>query len=188
MAARGEHVVVFSARTGLEALLPVIVGATVGLALAVGATGLFAPAGTVDAATFRSGVARTALVALIALVLLAAAAGASFLRLLDTSSDSRRLLRYFPWELDRDRARRSTSSSTSAAAAAWRRAAPREPTHPTLDRVRVPAPARRGRDGDRRAACAGSGCGAGSGARAACRPRSSRRRGGSLPRAGSSSA
>ena len=99
MAARGEHVAVFSARTGLEALLPVIVGAIVGLALAVGATGLFAPAGTVDAATFRSGISRTALVALIALVLLAAAAGASFLRLLDTSGDSRRLLRYFPWEL-----------------------------------------------------------------------------------------
>ena len=99
MAARGEHVVVFSARTGLEALLPVIVGASIGLLLAIGATGLFAPAGTVDAATFRSGVARTALVALIALVLLAAAAGASFVRLLDTSSDSRRLLRYFPWEL-----------------------------------------------------------------------------------------
>ena len=99
MAARGEHVAVFSARTGLEALLPVIVGAIVGLALAVGATGLFAPAGTVDAATFRSGISRTALVALIALVLLAAAAGASFLRLLDTSGDSRRLLRFFPWEL-----------------------------------------------------------------------------------------
>ncbi len=99
MAARGEHAVVFSARTGLEALLPVIVGATVGLALAVAATGIFAPAGTVDAATFRSGAARTALVALIALVLLAAAAGASFVRLLDTSSDSRRLLRFFPWEL-----------------------------------------------------------------------------------------
>jgi putative ABC transport system permease protein len=99
MAARGEHVAAFSARTGLEALLPVIVGAIVGLALAVGATGLFAPAGTVDAATFRSGISRTALVALIALVLLAAAAGASFLRLLDTSGDSRRLLRYFPWEL-----------------------------------------------------------------------------------------
>jgi hypothetical protein len=99
MAARGEHVAVFSARTGLEALLPVIVGAIVGLALAVAATGVFAPAGTVDAATFRSGAARTALVALIALVLLAVAAGASFLRLLDTSGDSRRLLRFFPWEL-----------------------------------------------------------------------------------------
>ena len=37
--------------------------------------------------------------ALIALVLLAVAAGASFLRLLDTSGDSRRLLRFFPWEL-----------------------------------------------------------------------------------------
>jgi hypothetical protein len=99
MAARGEHVVVFSARTGLEALLPVVAGGAVGLALAIAATGLFAPAGTVDAATLRSGAARTALVALIALVLLAAAAGASFVRLLDTSGDSRRLLRYFPWEL-----------------------------------------------------------------------------------------
>jgi putative ABC transport system permease protein len=98
-AARGEHVVSFSARTGLEAFLPVVAGAIVGFVLAIAATGLFAPAGTVDASTFRSAAARTALVGLVALVILAAAAGASFTRLLDTSGDSRRLMRYFPWEL-----------------------------------------------------------------------------------------
>lgn len=99
MAAHGEHVAVFSTRSGVEALLPVVIGGLAGFAVAIVATGLFAPAGTVDSSTLRSGAARTALVALIALCLLAAAAGASFLRLLDTSGDSRRLLRLVPWEL-----------------------------------------------------------------------------------------
>jgi putative ABC transport system permease protein len=99
MAARGEHVASFSARTGLEAFLPVVVGALAGFGLAIAATGLLAPAGTVDGATLRSGAERTALVALIALVLLAAAAGTSFARLLDTSRGAARYVRWVPWEL-----------------------------------------------------------------------------------------
>ena len=99
MAARGERVASFSTRTGLEVLLPVAVGALAGFALAIGITRIFAPAGTIDTSTLRSGAARTALVALLAVVLLAVTAGVSFARLLDTSLGSSRYVGYFPWEL-----------------------------------------------------------------------------------------
>ncbi len=99
LVARGEHVATFSARAGLEAFLPVLLGGLAGFALAVALTGLFAPNGTVDAATFRSAAARTAVVVALALCLIAVAAGASFARLHDASGGGRSRLRLVPWEL-----------------------------------------------------------------------------------------
>jgi hypothetical protein len=99
MFARGEHVAVFSARTALEVLPPMIVGALAGFGVAAGLTGVFAPDGTVHNATLWTGLEHTCLAGLAGLGLVALAAGFSFLGLNDAGAGSRRWLRYLPWEL-----------------------------------------------------------------------------------------
>jgi putative ABC transport system permease protein len=99
MTARGEHVAAFAGRTGLEALLPVVIGGLAGLGLAVVVTGLAAPRGTVDAASFRLGAERTAVVIVLALCVVVAAAATVFLRLSEASAPAFGRLTLLPWEL-----------------------------------------------------------------------------------------
>jgi hypothetical protein len=96
--ARGERLTTFAARTCLELLLPLAVGAAGGFALALGATNLVAPSGSVDAGTVDSALRNAALAALAALALAALAATLAFLRQFDSGARTRPWLRRIPWE------------------------------------------------------------------------------------------
>ncbi|MGN6796558.1 MAG: hypothetical protein ACTHKS_00250 [Gaiellaceae bacterium] len=96
--ARGEPATVFAARTGVEALLPTLVGLGAGLGIAVLALRTLAPAGTVTAETVRSGAARAAIAAAVGLICVAAGAGAAFPR--RTGEHERRpRIKRVPWEV-----------------------------------------------------------------------------------------
>jgi putative ABC transport system permease protein len=97
--ARGEHVGAFAARSLVEMLLPTLLGAGAGFGAALGLTGLFAPAGSIDGHTVGAAVTHAALVACVGLMLASAAAGVVFLHLFDTGTVQRRWLRWLPWEL-----------------------------------------------------------------------------------------
>jgi putative ABC transport system permease protein len=97
--ARGESVGVFGTRTGLELLLPVITGAALGFAVALGLTGVFAATGSVDPSTVHAAVRDAALAAAAALALAVIAAAAVYLRQFDSGTRAPRWLRFFPWEL-----------------------------------------------------------------------------------------
>jgi putative ABC transport system permease protein len=97
--ARGEHVAAFAARSLVEMLVPTLLGAGVGFAAALGLTGFFAPAGSIDGHTVSTAATHAALAACVGLVLAAAAAGVVFLHLFDTGIVQRRWLRWLPWEL-----------------------------------------------------------------------------------------
>ena len=97
--ARGEHVLVYGARSAIESFLPVLFGALAGFGLADALTGILAPSGTVDPTTFEAALEHAAAATVAALALLAAASGLSFLRLHDTGTRSVVLLRFLPWEL-----------------------------------------------------------------------------------------
>ena len=97
--ARGENVAAFGARTCLELLLPTLVGAAAGFALALGLTGVFAPAGSIDSATLHSALTRGGLAAAAGLLLAAGVASFMFVRQFDSGTRRARWLRFFPWEL-----------------------------------------------------------------------------------------
>jgi putative ABC transport system permease protein len=97
--ARGEHVAAFAARSLVEMLVPTLLGAGAGFAVALGLTGLFAPAGSIDAHTLGAAATHAAMAACVGLVLASAAAGVVFLHLFDTGTLQRRWLRWLPWEL-----------------------------------------------------------------------------------------
>lgn len=97
--ARGEHVGVFAARSGLEVALPSIVGGAAGLGTAYTLTSVFTPAGSISPGTVWSAVGHAAVVVAIAVCLLVAAAAISFLSLYDTGWRGLRWLGFFPWEL-----------------------------------------------------------------------------------------
>jgi putative ABC transport system permease protein len=97
--ARGEHVAVFGARSLVEMLLPALIGAGGGFAVALGLTGLFAPAGSIDAHTLGAAATHAAVAACVGLGLAAAAAATVFLHLYDTGTVRRRWLRVLPWEV-----------------------------------------------------------------------------------------
>ena len=89
----------FGARTCLELLLPTVVGAAAGFALALGLTGVFAPAGSIDNATLHSALTRGGLAAAAGLLLAAGAACFMFVRQFDSGTRRARWLRFLPWEL-----------------------------------------------------------------------------------------
>jgi putative ABC transport system permease protein len=97
--ARGEHVAAFAGRTAVEVFGPMLLGGLAGFGLALGLTGLFAPAGSTDAVTLHAGALHAAVAVAIAIALLVGAAAAAFLRLYDTGSRSLPWLRWLPWEL-----------------------------------------------------------------------------------------
>jgi hypothetical protein len=95
---RGEAASVFATRTGLEALLPTLVGLTGGLGFALIALHALAPAGTVTGETVSAGAARAAAAAAVGLVCVAIGAGAAFPR--RTAEHERRLrVTRVPWEV-----------------------------------------------------------------------------------------
>ena len=99
MFARGESTSAFACRTGLEMLLPVLLGGAVGFGIAVAFAGAFAPAGSTDSGTVRVGLAHGggALAAALAVAVLVACA--AFARQFDSGRRVPRWLRLIPWEL-----------------------------------------------------------------------------------------
>jgi hypothetical protein len=97
--ARGERTSTFALRTGVELLLPIVAGATVGFGLALGATGVLAGSESVDAGTIDRALRNGALGALAALVLAALAATLGYLRQFDSGARTHPWLRRIPWEL-----------------------------------------------------------------------------------------
>jgi putative ABC transport system permease protein len=90
----GERAVAYAARTSLEALIPALAGASIGLAAAVELTQLLAPRGTVDSSVFGRAVALVAGSVLVSAVAVAVGATVARGRLVPR----RRALR-LPWEL-----------------------------------------------------------------------------------------
>lgn len=97
--ARGESAVAFATRTGVECLLPVVLGGAAGLGAAFVALRIAAPAGTLDSDTTWAGVLDAALACLVALMLIAVTAGAAFPRRSDAQHPLLRRLRRVPWEV-----------------------------------------------------------------------------------------
>jgi hypothetical protein len=95
---RGEAASVFAARTGLEGLLPTLLGLGAGLGIALLALRSLAPAGTVTGDTVTAGLGRAALAASVGLVCIAAGAGLAFPRR-TVSHDRRRRIARAPWEI-----------------------------------------------------------------------------------------
>jgi putative ABC transport system permease protein len=96
---RGEHAASFAARTALEALVPVAVGATAGFAVAWALTGMLAPDGALNATTFRAAAWQAAAAVAAAVALLTLTAALAYLRLYDTGLRPRRWPRWLVWEL-----------------------------------------------------------------------------------------
>ena len=97
--ARGERTSTFALRTALELVLPLAVGAAIGFGLALAATGVLAPSGSVDAGTVDAALRNGTVAALAALLLAALAATLAFLRQFDSGTRPHRWLRRIPWEL-----------------------------------------------------------------------------------------
>jgi putative ABC transport system permease protein len=97
--ARGERTSTFALRTGVELLLPTALGAAVGFGLALGATGVLAASGSVDAETIDRALRNGALGALAAVVLAAIAATVAFGRQFDSGARAHPWLRRIPWEV-----------------------------------------------------------------------------------------
>jgi len=95
---RGEAAVAFGSRVAVEALLPTLAGAAVGVAAALVALGEFAPTGTIDGGTISSAIWHAALGATAAVAAVAAGAGAAFPRRASTRR-RRRIAGWLPWEL-----------------------------------------------------------------------------------------
>jgi putative ABC transport system permease protein len=96
--ARGEAATAFAARTGLEALLPTLLGLGAGLGIALLALRALAPAGTVTGETVAAGAARAAVAAAAGLICVAIGAGAAFPRR-SGEHERGRHLRRVPWEV-----------------------------------------------------------------------------------------
>jgi putative ABC transport system permease protein len=97
--ARGERSWTFAARTGLELFVPVVVGATVGFGLALAATGLLSPSGSVDSGTVDDALRDGALAAVAALLFATVAATFAFLRQFDSGARAHPWVSRIPWEL-----------------------------------------------------------------------------------------
>ena len=97
--ARGESGFSFAARTGIESVVPVVVGGAAGLGAAFIALRIAAPAGTLDHTTRWTGARDAALACAAAALLVALAAGAAFPRRSDAHHPLLRRLRRVPWEL-----------------------------------------------------------------------------------------
>ena len=97
--ARGERTSTFALRTALELVLPLAVGAAIGFGLALAATGVLAPSGSVDAGTVDAALRNGTVAALAALLLAALAATLAFLRQFDSGTRPHRWLARIPWEL-----------------------------------------------------------------------------------------
>lgn len=91
--ARGESPVVFGARTGVESVLPSVLGGVLGVAIALGALHEFAPDGTLDGRTAAGGVLRAAAAVGVAVVAVGAGAAAAF------AGRRPELRARVPWEL-----------------------------------------------------------------------------------------
>jgi putative ABC transport system permease protein len=96
--ARGESVAAFAARTGIEILLPTLLGGAAGFGIALGLTGTFAPSGSIDSGTVSSALAHGGIALAAALALAVAVTCAVFARQFDAGR-RRRGLRVIPWEL-----------------------------------------------------------------------------------------
>ena len=97
--ARGEAVSSFAARTSVEALLPTLVGALLGLAVALGLIRLVEPHGTVETSTLLQGAFVAGGGVAIGLVLIGASAGIAYARLYEVGRRTHPVLRRAPWEL-----------------------------------------------------------------------------------------
>ena len=95
---RGEAATVFATRTGLEALLPALLGLGTGLGIALVALRSLAPARTVTGETVGAGLLRAALAAAVGLVCVASGAGLAFPRRTGTH-ERRRPIARIPWEI-----------------------------------------------------------------------------------------
>jgi putative ABC transport system permease protein len=95
---RGEAALVFGTRVAVEASLPTLVGAAVGVAAALLALGEFAPTGTIDGGTVSSAIWHAAFAAAATVAAVAAGAGVAFPRRAGTRR-GRRIARWLPWEL-----------------------------------------------------------------------------------------
>jgi hypothetical protein len=97
--ARGERASVFAARTGAELFLPLAVGTAIGFGLALLATGLLAPSGSVESGTVRLALRDAGIGAAAALLLAVGAATTAYLRQFDSGARAHPWLRRIPWEL-----------------------------------------------------------------------------------------
>jgi len=97
--ARGERASIFAARTGTELFLPLVVGTALGFGLALLATGLLAPSGSIEGGTVRIALRDAAIGAAAALLLAVGAATAAYLRQFDSGVRTHPWLRRLPWEL-----------------------------------------------------------------------------------------
>ena len=95
---RGEAASVFAARTGLEALLPALVGLGAGLGVALLALRALAPAGTITGETVGAGAGRAAIATAVGLGCIAVGAGLAFPRRTGAHERRRRVSR-IPWEI-----------------------------------------------------------------------------------------
>jgi putative ABC transport system permease protein len=95
---RGEAAVAFGARVAVEALLPTLAGAAVGVAAALVALREFAPTGTIDGGTISSAVWHATLGAAAAVAAVAAGATGAFPRRASMRR-GRRIGGRLPWEL-----------------------------------------------------------------------------------------
>ena len=96
--ARGEHVATFASRSAVETLLPAVTGGVAGFAIAYACTDIFAPSGSISAATVWSAAGHAAVAVALAIALLVVCAAVPFLHLYDTGVRGTRWLRWLPWE------------------------------------------------------------------------------------------
>jgi putative ABC transport system permease protein len=89
---------VFGTRVSLEALLPTLVGAAVGVSVALLALGEFAPTGTIDGGTISSAIWHSAFAAAATVAAVAAGSAAAFPRRA-TRRHGRRIAGWLAWEL-----------------------------------------------------------------------------------------
>ena len=97
--ARGERASAFAARTGLELLGPMCLGAAAACGLALLLTRALAPTGSIDRNTLAAAFGRAAIAAAAGLLLAVVVASFAFARQFDTGAAGRRSLRWLVWEL-----------------------------------------------------------------------------------------
>jgi putative ABC transport system permease protein len=97
--ARGESTAAFGARTGIEILLPTLLGGAAGFAIAPALTGVLAPSGSIDSGTVRSALGHGGVALAAGFVLAVVVASSAFVRLFDSGRGRLRWLRFVPWEL-----------------------------------------------------------------------------------------
>jgi len=97
--ARGASPLVFAARTGLEAFLPILIGSSFGYGFALLGLRVFAAAGTIDGGTVMSGGERAMAAAGVLVVTVGAGALLAFPRRERVGDGWLRLVERIPWEV-----------------------------------------------------------------------------------------